>query len=69
MPRSLKKQFQDAGVPSSARFAPLIWRGDVLVQVPGLGVDARSVAPDGQPQWALHWQPDPVSGGAGVAGR
>jgi tRNA(Ile)-lysidine synthase len=69
MPRSLKKQFQSSGVPSLARTAPLIWRDDTLVQVVGLGVDARSVAPDGQPQWSLQWLSGTVSAEAGVPGR
>jgi tRNA(Ile)-lysidine synthase len=69
VPRSLKKQFQAADVPSWARDVPLIWRGDRLVQVPGLGVDARHVAPDGQPQWRLLWQPGPVSAEEGDEGR
>ncbi|RZS58327.1 tRNA lysidine(34) synthetase TilS [Sphaerotilus mobilis] len=61
-PRSLKKQFQAAGVPPWARQAPLLWRGDALVLVPGLGVDARARAPDGQAQWSLSWEPWPAAG-------
>lgn len=55
--RALKKQFQAAGVPAWARVAPLLWRGDALVFVPGLGVDARALAPPGQAQWRLVWEP------------
>lgn len=57
-PRSLKKQFQAAGVPPWQRSGPLIWSGDRLVFVPGLGVDARCLAPAGSTQWGLEWVPD-----------
>ncbi|MEY2843369.1 MAG: tRNA lysidine(34) synthetase TilS [Pseudomonadota bacterium] len=53
VPRALKKQFQTLGVPPWARQGPLVWQGDALLWVPGLGVDARSRAADGAPQWAL----------------
>ncbi len=43
-PRSLKKQFQAAGVPAWARDGPLVYSGGQLVYVPGLGLDARSSA-------------------------
>lgn len=55
--RSLKKQFQALGVPPWCRDGPLIWSGEVLVFVPGLGVDARCQAPAGEPQWGLEWVP------------
>lgn len=57
--RALKKQYQAAGVPSWCRCGPLIWAGDVLVFVPGLGVDARCLAPQGEAQWGLEWVPAP----------
>jgi tRNA(Ile)-lysidine synthase len=57
-PRSLKKQFQAAGVPAWQRDAPLLWAGEQLLWVSGLGVDARCWAPSGQPQWCLHWLPE-----------
>jgi tRNA(Ile)-lysidine synthase len=60
--RALKKQFQSAGVPAWARCAPLLWRGDALVFVPGLGMDARALAPPGQAQWRLIWEPWPIPG-------
>ncbi|MFO1220981.1 MAG: tRNA lysidine(34) synthetase TilS [Burkholderiaceae bacterium] len=41
VPRSLKKQYQAAGVPAWDRAGPLVWCGDALVAVPGLGIDAR----------------------------
>jgi tRNA(Ile)-lysidine synthase len=54
-PRSLKKQFQAAGVPAWAREGPLVFAGDRLLYVPGLGLDARCLAPEGAPQWRLDW--------------
>ncbi len=60
VPRSLKKQFQAAGVPPWARPAPLLLdaQGALLI-VPGLGVDARAIAPVGVPQRSVRWLPDP----------
>ncbi|MGC4062005.1 MAG: tRNA lysidine(34) synthetase TilS [Aquabacterium sp.] len=55
--RSLKKQFQASDVPAWHRHGPLIFAGEKLVFVPGLGVDARCWAPSGEPQWALEWVP------------
>ncbi len=60
MPRSLKKQYQARAVDAPARAGPLVWRGDRLLFVPGLGADARAIAPDGVAQRALHWEPDPA---------
>ncbi|WP_234413848.1 tRNA lysidine(34) synthetase TilS [Ideonella sp. A 288] len=56
--RSLKKQYQSAGVAAHQRSGPLVWHGDRLVYVPGLGMDARCWAPAGTPQVALAWRPD-----------
>jgi tRNA(Ile)-lysidine synthase len=54
--RSLKKQFQAAGVPPEARDGPLVFDAQgALLFVPGLGVDARAWAPAGAPQWSLRW--------------
>lgn len=63
-PRSLKKQFQAAGVPAWQREAPLFWAGDRLLFVPGLGIDVRCRAASGEPQWALRWvgQEQPAHG-------
>lgn len=58
MPRSLKKQFQAAGVPAWDRGGPLLYCGDELIFVPGLGVDARAWASEGQIQVALNWVSD-----------
>lgn len=54
-PRSLKKQFQAAGVATWQRQGPLLWQGERLLLVPGLGVDARTMAPAGQAQFSLCW--------------
>lgn len=56
--RSLKKQFQARAVPAWERQGPMVWRGDALLFVPGLGVDARHLAVPGTPQRALRWWPD-----------
>jgi len=56
--RSLKKQYQAAGVPAWQREGPLLWLPDGrLLFAPGLGVDAALQAPPGQPQLALRWCP------------
>jgi len=55
-PRSLKKQFQAAGVPAWSRDAPLLVSADgQLLFVPGLGTDARALAAPGQPRVSLEW--------------
>ena len=55
-PRSLKKQFQAAGVPAWQRDAPLLFSADGrLLFVPGLGIDARALAAPGEAQCALAW--------------
>jgi len=57
-PRSLKKQFQAAGIPAWQRNAPLLYSSDGrLLFVPGLGIDARALAAPGQAQVALSWEP------------
>jgi tRNA(Ile)-lysidine synthase len=55
-PRSLKKQFQAAGVPAWSRDAPLLFAADgTLLFVPGLGTDARALAAPGTPRVSLDW--------------
>jgi tRNA(Ile)-lysidine synthase len=55
-PRSLKKQFQAAGVPAWSRDAPLLFAADgTLLFVPGLGTDARALAAPGTPRVSLVW--------------
>jgi tRNA(Ile)-lysidine synthase len=56
--RSLKLQYQARGVAPSLRGGPIVCRSDDLtVFVPGLGVDARAVAAEGEPQVSLAWLP------------
>lgn len=54
--RSLKKQFQAAGVPAWQRDAPLLYAAEQLVFVPGLGLDARAQALPGTPRVSIEWQ-------------
>lgn len=56
--RSLKKQYQAAGVPEWHRSGPLVYSGGQLVFVPGLGIDARALALPGQAQAMIAWLPD-----------
>lgn len=53
--RSLKKQFQSMGIAAWARHAPLLWAGNDLVYVPGLGIDARALALPEQMQVSIEW--------------
>ena len=68
-PRTLKKQYQDHGVPAWEREGPLVYSGGQLVFVPGLGLDARVLALPDQVQMKLRWvtrgaaQSSPVSSG------
>ncbi len=56
--RSLKKQYQAAGVPAEGREGPLLFdAAGALLFVPGLGVDARAWALPGAPQWGIRWHP------------
>ena len=57
--RSLKKQYQAAGVPAWQRDGPLVFdeQGRLLF-VPGLGLDARAWAPPGPGLVTLAWRPD-----------
>ncbi len=55
--RSLKKAYQEAGVPAWLRDGPLLFAGENLVFVAGLGLDARLWAEPGEPQYAVHWVP------------
>jgi len=56
-PRSLKKAWQEAGVPAWDRAGPLLFDGDQLVFAPGLGIDARMLAAPGETQFSLQWEP------------
>jgi len=57
-PRSLKKQFQSAGVAAWDRSGPLVYSGGQLVFVPGLGLDARVIGLPGQVLVTLQWLAD-----------
>jgi len=68
-PRSLKKQFQAAGVAAWQRDGPLLYSGGQLVFVPGLGLDARIVGLPGQPLVTLEWLPIGDTEAAGARAR
>jgi tRNA(Ile)-lysidine synthase len=56
--RSLKKQFQMMGLPAWERDGPLLWSGDELLFVPGLGIHAPALAiAPGPRQVTLRWEP------------
>ncbi len=54
-PRSLKKQFQSAGVSAWERIGPLVNSSGQLVFVPGLGLDARVIGVPGESLVTLQW--------------
>ena len=55
--RTLKNLFQEAGVPPWQRERlPLLFCGDALVCVPGVGTDVRYQAPRGAPGWLAEWR-------------
>lgn len=54
--RGLKKQYQAAGLAAWERTGPLLVAGGQLIFVPGLGIDARAFAAEGEPQAALFWE-------------
>jgi tRNA(Ile)-lysidine synthase len=56
--RALKNLFQEAGVPPWRRERlPLLYCGEDLVWVPGLGIDARYRAAAGAPGLLPEWRP------------
>jgi tRNA(Ile)-lysidine synthase len=57
-PRSLKKQYQSAGLSTWMRSGPLLYSGGQLVFVPGLGLDARMIGLPGQAMVLLDWLVD-----------
>jgi tRNA(Ile)-lysidine synthase len=57
-PRSLKLQYQSAGIPEWQRAGPIVAHRGVPVFVPGLGIDARHVAAAGATQLSFVWRPD-----------
>ena len=62
--RSLKLQYQAAGIEPCKRAGPLAFHGDLLVFVPALGIDARAVAAAGEMQLGLAWRPTSARGEA-----
>lgn len=55
--RTLKNLFQEAGVPPWERERlPLIFSGDELVWVPGLGIDCAYAARDKRTGWVPEWR-------------
>ena len=68
-PRSLKKQYQAAGLPAWERDGPLIYSADRLVYASGLGIDARCIARPDEPQLTLEWTRDSGAPGASTAGK
>jgi tRNA(Ile)-lysidine synthase len=56
--RALKSWLQEAAMPSWQREAlPLVFHGDDLVAVPGLGIDVAFQTKPGETGLALDWQP------------
>jgi len=53
--RSLKKAYQEAGVPAWLRDGPLLFAGPDLLFAAGLGLDARLLAAPGEAQFVLRW--------------
>lgn len=58
--RRLKKVYQALGIPAWQRGGPLLFAGDALLYVPGLGLDAGFWAAAGEPQLSLAWRSDVV---------
>lgn len=58
VPRSLKKASQEAGLPPWRRAGPLLFDGEVLVAMAGLGMDARAFADQDEPQLSVRWLDD-----------
>ncbi len=56
--RSLKKSYQEAGVPPWQRLGPLLFVADTLLYAPGLGLDARCWADADEQALSLAWVPD-----------
>jgi tRNA(Ile)-lysidine synthase len=59
--RALKSVLRDAGIPPwDRRGLPLVWCGDALAAVAGLGVDATLLAAPGRSGLTVAWHPRPV---------
>lgn len=60
---AVKKLLQEAGLARWERDAlPLVWCGDELVAIPGIGVAVAFQASRDTAGWALAWKPDAVVG-------
>ena len=56
--QTLKNLLQNAGMPWWQRVSlPLVFRGDTLAVVPGIGVDVAFQAAPDAPGYAVHWHP------------
>jgi len=56
--RAVKKLLQDSGLPLWQRqMLPMVWCGDQVVAVPGVGVDLAFQAAKGESGWAVIWRP------------
>jgi len=59
--QALKRLLQSADVPHWQRDAlPLVWCGDALAAVPGIGVDAAFAAAEGEGGFDIRWHPAPA---------
>ncbi len=57
--RALKRMLQDAGFPVWQRASvPLVFCGEELAAVPGLGVELAYQSGDDEHGWTLDWRPD-----------
>ena len=55
--RTLKNLLQEAGVPEWQRDRlPLVFAGDALIWVPGVGQDCRFAATAQEPGLMLYWE-------------
>jgi len=63
--RSLKNLLQEARLPPWLRARlPLLYCGDTLVYVPGIGIDTAFGAQGGEPAVEPQWQPNSSQNGA-----
>ncbi|MBV1776057.1 tRNA lysidine(34) synthetase TilS [Burkholderiaceae bacterium DAT-1] len=57
--KQMKQLFQEAGIPPWLREQwPMIFRGDELVAIPGIGVASQFQSASGQVGWLPIWTPD-----------
>lgn len=55
--RSLKQWYQHCAIPPWQRNTPLLYLGDELLFVPGVGLAAQFHAQAGAPRWVITWRP------------